>query len=481
MSAKPSVVVVLAAGEGTRMKSATPKVLHEVCGRSLVGHVVVNARSVGAEQIVVVVGHGRDKVEKHLAELDGELLTALQAEQRGTGHAVRMALQQLAERGITPQGGPVVVVAGDAPLLGSAALERLLTQHAATSAAVTVLSAVLSDATGYGRLVRADDDSVAAIVEHKDASEEVLAINEVNSGTYAFDPQFLVAAVDRLSTDNAQGEEYLTDLVAIARQDGLGVSAVAAPDPADIMGVNNRAQLAQVEQVMQSRINESWMLAGVTMRNPSATYIDVDVDLAADVVVEPGTYLKGATTIASGAVIGPDSTLIDTEVESGATVDRAHCLLAVIGADCEVGPFTRLRPGTELAAGAKAGSFVEIKNSHIGPGAKVPHLSYVGDADVGAGTNIGAATVVVNYDGVAKHRTVVGDQVRIGSDTMLVAPVEIGDGAYTAAGSVITEDVPPGSLAVARGRQRNVEGWVERNRPGSPAAEAATAKEEGKR
>ncbi len=479
MSAQPSVVVVLAAGEGTRMKSTTPKVLHEVCGRSLVGHVVVNARSVGAERIVVVVGHGRESVEEHLAELDSELLTAVQSEQRGTGHAVRMALQELVERGITPAGGPVVVVAGDAPLLGDAALEHLLAQHAAADAAVTVLSAVLADATGYGRLVRAEDDSVSAIVEHRDASEEVLAINEVNSGTYAFDSQFLLASIDRLSTENSQGEEYLTDLVEIARQDGLSVAAVAAPDPADIMGVNNRVQLAEVEAVMRARINRSWMLAGVTMRDPASTYIDVDVDLAADVVVEPGTHLRGASTVASGAVIGPDSTLIDTEVESGATVDRSHCLLAVIGANCEVGPFTRLRPGAELAAGAKAGSFVEIKNSHIGPGAKVPHLSYVGDADVGAGTNIGAATIVVNYDGVAKHRTVVGDEVRIGSDTMLVAPVEVGDGAYTAAGSVITEDVPAGSLAVARGRQRNVAGWVERNRPGSTAAQAAAAKEEG--
>ena len=479
MTPQPSAVVILAAGEGTRMKSSTPKVLHEICGRSLVGHVVASAQSVAAERIVVVVGHAKERVERHLAELSPDIVTAVQAEQNGTGHAVRMALQQLAEQDMTPTGGPVIVAAGDAPLLGGEVLELLLAEHTTRGAAVTVLSAVLSDPAGYGRVVRNADDSVSAIVEHRDADDYVLGIDEVNSGTYAFDPEFLAAAIDRLSTDNSQGEEYLTDLVGLARADGLPVAGVAAPDPNDIMGVNNRVQLAEAAAVLRDRINRNWMLAGVTVADPANTYIDVDVELEPDVTLLPGTFLQGATTVASGAVVGPDTTLIDTEVGPGARVDRAHCLLAQIGADVEVGPFTRLRPGTDLAAGAKAGSFVEIKNSHIGPGAKVPHLSYVGDADVGAGSNIGAATVVVNYDGVAKHRTVVGEQVRIGSDTMLVAPVEVGDGAYTAAGSVITEDVPAGALAIARGRQRNIAGWVETNRAGSASAEAAAGHEEG--
>lgn len=479
MTTQPSAVIVLAAGEGTRMKSATPKVLHEVCGRSLVGHVVAGARSAGARRVVVVLGHGRDRVQQHLADAGEDLFFAVQEEQNGTGHAVRVALEQLADEAVVLDSGPVIVTAGDAPLLGGETLEMLLAEHARTAAAVTMLSAVLPDPTGYGRVVRDDDGTVTAIVEHRDADEFILAIDEVNSGTYAFDPGFLAEAIGRLSTQNSQGEEYLTDLVAIARGDGRTVAAVAAPDPADIMGVNNRAQLAEVGAIMRGRINRSWMLAGVTMVNPETTYVDAGVVLEPDTTLLPGTSLQGTTVVASGAVVGPDSTLVDTRVGEGARVEFSHCVGAEIGAGCEVGPFTRLRPGTRLLDGARAGSFVEIKNSTVGPGSKVPHLSYVGDATVGAGSNIGAATVVVNYDGAAKHRTVIGDQVRIGSDTMLVAPVSIGDGAYTAAGSVITEDVPPGALGIGRGRQRNIAGWVAASRPGTASASAAMAAEEG--
>ncbi|MFN8125491.1 MAG: bifunctional UDP-N-acetylglucosamine diphosphorylase/glucosamine-1-phosphate N-acetyltransferase GlmU [Candidatus Nanopelagicales bacterium] len=469
----PAAVIVLAAGEGTRMKSASPKVLHQVCGRSLVGHVVTTARSVGAEQVIVVLGHGRDQVGAHLAADFPDVITTVQEQQNGTGHAVRTALEQLDDRGIGLGPGAVAVVAGDAPLLTPETLGQLVAEHESAAAAVTVLSAILADPTGYGRILRDPAGLVTGIVEHKDATPEQQSVAEVNSGMYVFAGDFLADGVQRLTTDNVQGEEYLTDLVAMARADGRLVAALAAPDPDDTLGINDRAQLAQVEAIMRARTNVRWMRAGVTMRDPATTYIDVGVDLAPDCVLEPGTILRGATTVGAGAVVGPDSTLIDTVVGAGARVNRVHSELADIGPDATVGPFTFLRPAADLAAGAKAGAFVEIKNATVGEGAKVPHLTYVGDAEIGAGANIGASSVFVNYDGMAKHRTVVGREARVGSDTMLVAPVVVGPGAYTAAGSVIVEDVPAGALAIARGRQRNIEGWVAANRSGSAAAEAA--------
>lgn len=469
----PAAVIVLAAGEGTRMKSQTPKVLHQVCGRSLVGHVVTVAQTLSALHVVVVLGHQREVVADHLAQSFPDVLLAVQEQQNGTGHAVRVTLEQLADQGVQLTQGPVVVVSGDSPLLSEATLTLLLDEHRESAAAVTVLSAVLPDPTGYGRIVRDAAGLVGAIVEHKDADDAQRAIDEVNSGMYVFDAAFLAEGISALTTDNVQGEEYLTDLVGIARQRGRVVAAVVAPDPDDTLGINNRSQLADVESIMRRRINNRWMTAGVTMRDPATTYIDVSVELEPDCVLEPGTILRGATTIRSGAVVGPDSTLIDTDVGAGAVVNRVHSELADIGPGAMVGPFTFLRPAAELADGAKAGAFVEIKNAVVGPGAKVPHLTYVGDADIGAGANIGASSVFVNYDGVTKSRTTVGREARVGSDTMLVAPVVVGDGAYTAAGSVIVEDVPPGALAIARGRQRNVEGWVAANRSGTPSAQAA--------
>ncbi len=469
----PAAVIVLAAGAGTRMKSQTPKVLHQVCGRSLVGHVVTTAQTVGAQRVVVVLGHAREQVAEHLAQQYPDVVTTVQEQQNGTGHAVRTALAQLEQQGIVLGSGAVVVVSGDSPLLTPATLTQLIVEHDSARAAVTVLSAVLADPTGYGRIVRDPAGLVTGIVEHKDATDEQRAIGEVNSGMYVFDGDYLATGVAGLTTDNVQGEEYLTDLVGAARDEGRLVAALAAPDPDDTLGINDRAQLAAVESIMRARINLQWMQAGVTMRDPATTYIDVDVDLEPDSVLEPGTILRGATTVAAGAVIGPDSTLIDTVVGAGARVNRVHSELADIGAGATVGPFTFLRPAADLAEGAKAGAFVEIKNATVGAGAKVPHLTYVGDADIGAGANIGASSVFVNYDGVAKSRTVVGREARVGSDTMLVAPVVVGDGAYTAAGSVIVEDVPPGALAIARGRQHNIEGWVAANREGSAAAQAA--------
>jgi bifunctional UDP-N-acetylglucosamine pyrophosphorylase / glucosamine-1-phosphate N-acetyltransferase len=310
-------------------------------------------------------------------------------------------------------------------------------------------------------------------VEHKDATDEQRAVREINSGVFAFDAAALASALARVSTDNSQGEEYLTDVLGILHRDGERVSALVAADPADVHGINDRVQLAACARVMADRVNESLMRSGVSMTDPSTTWIAPDASVGRDAMIERNCWIGPGSAVGEGAVIGPDTTLLATQVGPGATVLRSHCERAVIGAEATVGPFTFLRPGAELGEESKAGAYVEIKNAKVGAGSKVPHLSYVGDAEIGTGTNIGAATVFVNYDGVHKHRTVVGDDVRVGSDTMLVAPLTIGDGAYTAAGSVITEDVPAGSLGLGRARQRNIDGWVERVRPGSAAAEAA--------
>ena len=470
---RPSVVVILAAGEGKRMKSHLPKVLHPVAGRSLVGHVIEAASTLEPHHLVVVVGHGREAVVPHVEEIAPWALTVVQQEQNGTGHAVRIALEDLSGRGIDTSNGPVIILTGDTPLLTGRTLVELLLEHESTSAAATVLTARVADATGYGRIVRGSGGSVDAIVEHKDATPEQLSINEINSGMYAFQAEELTSALSGVGTDNAQGEEYLTDVISILRAQGRVVSAAVCADEREILGVNDRVQLAEAAAIMRDRINTHWMREGVSILDSASTWIDVDVDIAPDVVIRPQVTLRGPTSISTAALIGPGTTLTSCEVGEGAEVIHVWGELAVIGDGAHVGPFTYLRPGAVLGRDAKAGAYVEIKNSTIGDGAKVPHLSYVGDAEVGAGSNIGAATVFVNYDGVAKHRTVVGEHVRIGSDTMLVAPVTIGDGAYTAAGSVITEDVPPGAMAVGRARQRNIDHWVERRRQGTSSAAAA--------
>ncbi|MFE9658991.1 bifunctional UDP-N-acetylglucosamine diphosphorylase/glucosamine-1-phosphate N-acetyltransferase GlmU [Streptomyces sp. NPDC005955] len=467
---RPAAVVVLAAGEGTRMKSATPKVLHEICGRSLVGHVLAAARELEPERLVVVVGHAREQVTEHLAAIDPQTRTAVQHEQNGTGHAVRTGL---AEWGGTLT-GTVIVVCGDTPLLTGATLEELARTHAADGNAVTVLTAEVPDATGYGRIVRDPaSGAVTAIVEHKDASAAQRAVREINSGVFAFDGVLLADALGRVRTDNSQGEEYLTDVLGILREAGHRVGASVAADHREIAGINNRVQLAEARRTLNARLVERAMLDGVTVMDPDSTWVDVSVSFERDAVVWPGTQLLGATRIGEGAEVGPHTRLRDTVVGAGARVDNTVADSAEVGAGASVGPFTYLRPGTRLGPASKAGSFVEMKNASIGEGTKVPHLSYVGDATIGDFTNIGAASVFVNYDGQDKHHTTVGSHCRTGADNMLVAPVTIGDGAYTAAGSVITKDVPAGSLAVARGQQRNIEGWVARKRPGSAAAKAA--------
>ncbi|MFF0111101.1 bifunctional UDP-N-acetylglucosamine diphosphorylase/glucosamine-1-phosphate N-acetyltransferase GlmU [Streptomyces prasinus] len=467
---RPAAVVVLAAGEGTRMKSATPKVLHDLCGRSLVGHVLAASGELEPEHLVVVVGHAREQVAAHLAGIAPDARTAVQAEQNGTGHAVRMGLEELGGS----VDGTVVVVCGDTPLLTGETLRRLSATHSADGNAVTVLTAEVPDATGYGRIVRDEaSGAVTAIVEHKDASDGQRAIREINSGVFAFDGRLLAEALKRVRTDNSQGEEYLTDVLGILREAGHRVGASVAGDHREIAGINNRVQLSQARRILNDRLLTAAMLSGVTVIDPATTWVDVSVTFEQDVVVHPGTQLHGSTHLAEGCEVGPNSRLTDTRVGAGARVDNTVASGAEVGAEATVGPYAYLRPGSRLGRKGKIGTYVETKNASIGEGTKVPHLSYVGDATIGDFSNIGAASVFVNYDGQDKHHTTVGSHCKTGSDNMFVAPVTVGDGAYTAAGSVITKDVPPGSLAVARGQQRNIEGWVARKRPGSAAAKAA--------
>jgi bifunctional UDP-N-acetylglucosamine pyrophosphorylase/glucosamine-1-phosphate N-acetyltransferase len=471
----PAAVIVLAAGEGTRMKSKTPKVLHEICGRSLVGHVVSAARELNPEHLCVVVGHAREQVAAHLQEHYAGTRTAVQYEQNGTGHAVRMALEELG--GVD---GTVVVVCGDTPLLSGRTLGALAATHSADGNAVTVLTAEVPDATGYGRIVRdPETGAVTAIVEHKDATEEQRAVREINSGVFAFDGRLLADALAQVRTDNSQGEEYLTDVLGILREAGHRVGASVADDHREILGINNRVQLSEARALLNRRLLERAMADGVTVIDPASVQVDVTVTFERDAVVHPGTQLLGATHVAEDAEVGPNTRLKDTKVGRGARVDNTVADGAEVGEGASVGPYAYLRPGTRLGVKSKIGTYVETKNATIGEGTKVPHLSYVGDATIGEYTNIGAASVFVNYDGEKKHHTTIGSHCKTGSDNMFVAPVTVGDGAYTAAGSVITKDVPAGALAVARGQQRNIEGWVARKRPGSAAAQAASAASEG--
>lgn len=461
-------VIVLAAGGGTRMKSKTMKVLHPIAGRTMIGHVLAAARATQPQRIVAVVGHQREQVEPHILELEPQAVVAVQAEQLGTGHAVRMAVEAAEQIS-----GTVLVAYGDTPLLTGASLRWFVAEHDASQGAVSILSGIVDNPFGYGRVLRNDEGDVEAIVEEKDASEAQREVREINSGILAFDAEFLQAALPRIGNDNAKGEYYLTDVIAIAREDGLTVGAYPIDDVEQTEGVNDRVQLARMGAELNRRIVEGWMQAGVTVMDPATTWIDADVVLAQDVTILPGVQLLGTTQVDEDAVIGPDSTLKDCEIGAGARVVRTHGELAVIGAEANVGPFSYLRPGTRLGTGGKIGGFVETKNATIGDGAKVPHLSYVGDAEIGEGTNIGAGTIFANYDGMRKHRTTVGKHARTSSNNTFVAPVSIGDGAATGAGTVVRADVPPGALAVSMGPQRNIEGWAQAKRPGTPQAQAA--------
>ena len=469
----PTAVIVLAAGSGTRMKSKTMKVLHPLCGRSMIGHVLDAAGAVAAQRLVAVVGHGREQVAPHILDQVPDALLAVQETQEGTGHAVRVAMEALRRSGGTTS-GTVVVMTGDTPLLQGDTLLDLVADHSGAGRAVTILTGEVPDPFGYGRVVRDAHGEVTAIVEEKEADADQAAIREINSGIYAFDGDFLADALSRVSKDNAKGEYYLTDVVAVARADGAAVGAHVTGDVMQTEGANDRVQLAALAAHLNRRTLERWMRDGVTVVDPTSTWVDVTVSLSADVTILPGVQLLGTTTVAEDAVVGPDTTLRDVEVGRGATVVRSHGEQAVVEAGATVGPFSYLRPGTVLGAQGKIGAFVEVKNSRIGAGAKVPHLSYVGDAEIGDGTNIGAGTIFANYDGVEKHRTTVGSHARTGSNNTFVAPVAVGDGAVTGGGTVVRRDVPPGALAVSAGDQRNIEDWVAQRRPGTDAAEAAS-------
>ncbi len=454
--------VVLAAGEGTRMRSGLPKVLHPLCGRPMLVHVLSTLGELPGSRVVVVVGHGGGEVSaavRAFAPDDERFTIAEQAVQRGTGDAVHVALGAFPDDLDTDADGDLLVVLGDVPLLRADTLARLVAAHRAADGAGAVLTARLADPTGYGRVVRDDRGVVARIVEHADASDDERAVDEVNTSIYCFRRSMLAPALRRLSPENAKGEYYLTDVVAVLRQAGHEVIAVEVEDSTEALGVNDRAQLAEAEHVLRRRINDQWMRAGVTMVDPERTYVDVTVQLAADVCLLPGTMLQGTTRVAAGAVIGPDCQIVDSVVGDRAVVRQSVARGVEIGPDVTVGPYASLRPGTRLDDGAHVGTFVEIKASVVGPGAKVPHLSYVGDAEIGADANLGAGTITANYDGRVKHPTRVGAGAHTGSNTVLVAPVDVGDGAYTGAGAVVTRDVPDGALA--RGVPARIEeGWA---------------------
>ncbi len=469
MSHSDLAVVILAAGQGTRMRSSLPKVLHPLAGLPLIAHVLGTAAQLNPAHTLVVVRHERQQVAAAVAEHSPEAILVDQDAIAGTGRAVELAVAQLPATFT----GQVAVLSGDVPLLDAATVRELLAAHLADGNQLTLLSSEVADPTGLGRIVRDASGGFAGIVEHRDANAEQLRITETNAGVYIFEAAALRESLGRIESLNAQQEKYLTDAAELLHRDGAAIAAVPVRDPWLVAGINDRVQLSQAAKELNARIIRHWQRAGVSVQDPDSTWIDARVSIEPDVTILPGTQLLGATSVATGAVIGPDSTLLDCEVGVDAVVRRSDATHAVVGAGATVGPFSFLRPGTVLGAAGKIGAFVETKNALIGADAKVPHLSYVGDAQIGEGTNVGAGTIVANYDGVHKHRTVIGKHVRIGSKNVLVAPVTIEDGCYTGAGTIVRRDVPAGSLAISVAPQRNLAGWVATNRPGTETAHAA--------
>ncbi|HEY1531096.1 MAG TPA: bifunctional UDP-N-acetylglucosamine diphosphorylase/glucosamine-1-phosphate N-acetyltransferase GlmU [Galbitalea sp.] len=464
-------VIVLAAGQGTRMRSTLPKVLHPLAGVPIVGHVLATARELDPAHIIVVVRHERDAVAAAILELLPEATIVDQDEVPGTGRAVEQGL------GALPSAfdGEVMIVSGDVPLLDAATLTGLLEAHRAGAAAATLLSAIFDNANGYGRIVRTRDGTVDRIVEQKDATAAELDIHEVNSGSYIFNLTPLREQLALVTVHNAQGEKYITDVIGLLRGAGSEVTAVPVSENWMVGGINDRVQLAESAQRLNSMIVRGWQLAGVTVRDPGSTWIDLQATIGEDVELLPGTMISGPTVIERGAIIGPDTSLDTCEIGAGATVRRTDATLAVIGAGASVGPFAYLRPGTYLGENGKIGTFVETKNSRIGNGSKVPHLSYIGDTEIGVDTNIAAGAITANYDDVAKHPTTIGSHVHTGSHNVFVAPVTIGDGAKIGAGAVVRKDVPAGALAISVAPQRNMDGWTLAKRAGTAAAQAAAA------
>ncbi|GIQ67276.1 bifunctional UDP-N-acetylglucosamine diphosphorylase/glucosamine-1-phosphate N-acetyltransferase GlmU [Xylanibacillus composti] len=444
--------LVLAAGQGKRMKSKLYKVLHPVCGVPMVGHVVNLLESMQTAQNIVIVGHGAEAVQAYLGD---RVSYALQAEQLGTGHAVQQAASLLADKeGIT------VVICGDTPLITKESLDEMIARHQQRGASATILSAQLPDPTGYGRIIRGKDESVLRIVEQKDCSPEEAAICEINTGTYCFDNRKLFEMLPKLTNQNAQGEYYLTDVIGLLQQAGEKVEAYCLKDAAEATGVNDRIALAEVERAMRQRIIEEHMRKGVTVIDPANTYIGPDVEIGADTILYPGVHLTGQTVIGEDCEIGPNCQIDQSRIEAGVHITQSVLKQAEVQTGASIGPFAYLRPGAQIGPQAKIGDFVEVKNARIGAGSKVSHLSYVGDADIGQDVNVGCGAITVNYDGFAKHRTIVEDGAFVGSNVNLIAPVHVGKGAYVVAGSTITHDVDAGDLAIARERQTNKPGYA---------------------
>ena len=454
MSAKGLVCVVLAAGSGTRMVSATPKVMHQLAGRTLIGHVMATATSLKTSGVYVVLRHQKELISEYLTKSYPAAIQVEQDEIAGTGRAVEVSLSKIP----ADFAGDVLVISGDVPLMDTQTLTDLVAAHRSGKASATILTALLEDPSGYGRIIRGSDGQVAKIVEHLDATEAELAISEINAGVYIFDASDLRQALSKLQSHNAQGERYLTDVAALLVEGGHPVMAEIVSDNWLVHGINDRVQLAEVAKELNNRICKAWQLSGVTILDPESTWIDVQVTIGQDATIHPSTHLRGLTSIGANAEVGPSVVIENSTVHEAA----------------KVGPFAYLRAGTDLGKSGKIGSFVETKNAKIGTGSKVPHLSYVGDAEIGEGSNIGAGTIFANYDGVNKHTSKIGSFVRTGSQNVFVAPITIGDGAYTAAGTVVRKDVASGELGMNVSPQRSIADWVINKRPGTTSAEAAS-------